>query len=299
MSGAKSGTGAVNDLPKAITRTAGWIPLVVWVVPVIAAIVAGYLVFDRVRKLGPEITIRFKDGGGVKIGQTPVKYRGVPIGQVTAVELSNDQQWVAVKARLERSAASIAQKSAVFWIVRPEVGIGDITGLSTVLTGPEIQVLPGSGGAASEFEGIESAPAALEVKGLKIVLRAPRLGSLRRNSPIYYRGVEVGVVQSADLGTNASTVDIHVLIRQRYAGLVRSGAVFWNVSGVSVSGGVFRGVEVKLESMRSLAAGGIAFATPEGKNAARAKDGAVFVLHDGPRKEWLAWAPQITIPPEK
>ena len=218
---------------------------------------------------------------------------------VTAVELSNDQQWVAVKARLERSAASIAQKSAVFWIVRPEVGIGDITGLSTVLTGPEIQVLPGSGGAASEFEGIESAPAALEVKGLKIVLRAPRLGSFRRNSPIYYRGVEVGVVQSADLGTNASTVDIHVLIRQRYAGLVRSGAVFWNVSGVSVSGGVFRGVEVKLESMRSLAAGGIAFATPEGKNAARAKDGAVFVLHDGPRKEWLAWAPQITIPPEK
>lgn len=298
MNAERSGRNAADELPKAITRAAGWVSLAVWVVPVIAAVVAGYLVFDRVRNLGPEITIRFKDGGGVKIGQTPVKYRGVPVGQVTAVELSEDRQWVAVKARLQRSAASIAQQGSVFWIVRPEVGIGDITGLSTVLTGPEIQALPGTGAPAADFEGLERAPAALEVKGLKIVLRAPRVGSLRSNSPVYYRGVEVGVVQSADLSANAATVDIHVLIRQRYADLVRGGSVFWNVSGVSVSGGLFRGVELKLESMRSLAAGGIAFATPDGKSA-RAKEGTVFVLHDAPRKEWIAWAPRINIPPEK
>ena len=287
-----------GELPKAIIGAAGWRSLVVWVVPVVAAVVAGYLVFDRVREFGPEITIRFKDGSGVKVGQTPVKYRGVRIGQVTAVDLSKDLQHVAVKARLQRSAASIAQEGSTFWIVRPEVGIGDITGLSTVITGPEIQVVPGTGAAIKEFDGLERAPAALEEKGLKIVLRAGRLGSLRRNSPVYYRGVEVGVVQSADLSANAATADIHVLVRERYAGLVRSGSAFWNVSGVSLSGGLFRGVHLKMESMRSLAAGGIAFATPSGA-AAQAKEGAVFVLNEGPRKEWLAWAPRINLPPEK
>jgi paraquat-inducible protein B len=270
----------------------------VWVVPFVAAIVAGYLVFDRVRDFGPEITIRFKDGNGVRVGQTPVKYRGVPIGEVTAIELSEDRQRVVVKVRLQRSAASIAQRGSVFWIVRPEVGIADITGLSTVITGPEIQVVPGTGEAVEVFDGLDSAPAALEEKGLKIVLRAPRVGSLRRNSPVYYRGVEVGVVQAADLSANAATVDIQVLIRERYAGLVRSGSAFWNVSGVSVSGGLFSGVHLKMESMRSLAAGGIAFATPGG-NGAQAKEGTVFTLNESPKKEWLAWAPRITIPPEK
>ena len=298
MNDMRSGREAVGNLPRAKVAGAGWRSLVVWVVPFVAAIVAGYLVFDRVRQFGPEITIRFRDGSGVKINQTPVKYRGVPIGQVTAVELSEDRQYVLVKARLQRSATSIAQQGSIFWIVRPELGIADITGLSTVLTGPEIQVVPGTGAAVKEFDGLERAPAALEENGLKIVLRAPRAGSLRRNSPVYYHGVEVGVVQSVDLSLNATTVDIHVLVRERYAGLVRSGSAFWNVSGVSVSGGLFRGVHLKMESMRSLAAGGIAFATPNG-NAARAKEGAVFALHEDPRKEWLAWSPRITIPPEK
>ena len=285
-----------GDLPKAKATTGGWRSLVVWVVPVVAALVAGYLVFDRVREFGPEITIRFKDGNGVRVGQTPVKYRGVPIGQVTAVDLSEDLQHVAVKARLQRSAASVAQEGAIFWIVRPEVGVGTITGLSTVITGPEIQVEPGSGKSATEFDGLERAPAALEEKGLKIVLRATRLGSLRRGSPVHYHGVEVGVVQEADLGDTAATVDIHVLIRQRYTTLVRRGSEFWNVSGLSVSGGLFSGVHLKMESVRSLAAGGIEFATPNGTDASVAKEGALYALHDGPKKEWLAWAPRITLP---
>jgi len=298
MSDARSDRKATGQLPSAKIRAAGWRSLVVWAVPFVAAIVAGYLVFDRVREFGTEITIRFKDGSGVKIGQTPVKYRGVPIGQVTAVDLSEDRQHVLVKARLQRSATSIAQQGSVFWIVRPEVGIGNISGLSTVITGPEIQVVPGTGAAVKEFDGLERAPAALEENGLKIVLRAPRAGSLRRGSPVYYRGVDVGVVQSVDLGANAVTVDMQVLVRERYAGLVRSGSAFWNVSGFSVSGGLFSGVHLKMESMRSVAAGGIEFATPNG-DVARAREGTVFALNEGPRKEWLAWTPRITIPPEK
>ena len=287
------------DLPKAKIGAAGWRSLVVWVVPVVAAVVAGYLVYDRVREFGPEIKIRFKDGNGVRVNQTPVKYRGVPIGQVSAVDLSEDLQHVAVKVRLQRSAASVAQHGSIFWIVRPEVGIGNITGLSTVITGPEIQVEPGAGKVETEFDGLERAPAALEEKGLKIVLRTARLGSLRRGSPVYYRGVEAGVVQSVDLGPNAATVDIHVLIRQRYGPLVRKGSEFWNVSGLSVSGGLFSGIKLKMESVRSMAAGGIEFATPNSTDAALAKEGALFALHDGPRKEWLAWAPRIALSPEK
>src|SRR5215510_7733 len=112
------------DLPKANVKKNGRYFSIVWIVPVIAAILAAYLVYGQLQQSGPKITISFKDGSGLRTGQTPIKYRGVQIGEVTAVELSQDHQAVLVKARLQRSAASIASEGSVFWIVRPEVGIG-------------------------------------------------------------------------------------------------------------------------------------------------------------------------------
>jgi paraquat-inducible protein B len=282
-------------LPEARMRRRGWIASIVWVVPLVAAIVAGYLIYDRVRQSGPVITIRFKDGSGVRPGQTPIKYRGVPVGEVLSVELSEDQRTVEVKARLKHNAAPIARAGAVFWIVRPEVGIGTISGLSTVITGPEIQALPGSGEQKLQFAGLESAPAALEMQGLRIVLRAAHLGAMQRNSPVYYRGIEVGVVQDIDLSRDATTAEIHVIIKQRYARLVRTDTVFWNASGASLNAGLFRGLEFKVESLKALAAGGVAFASAGDANARPAKPGAVFTLYPEPRKEWLDWAPQIRL----
>jgi paraquat-inducible protein B len=197
-------------LPTAKMMPWRWRLHVVWVVPIVAALIAGYLVVDRVRESGSTITIKFQDGGGLRIGQTPIKYRGVPIGEVTGVKLSEDQQHVLVMARLQSSAASIAREGSIFWIVRPEVGIGNITGLRTVVTGPEIQVLPGTGKSASEFVGQERAPVTVEGEGLKIVLRAGRLGSLKPHSPVYYRGIEVGAVYELQLSADATTVDIRI-----------------------------------------------------------------------------------------
>jgi paraquat-inducible protein B len=299
MNESQNNSEVAADLPKANLKKRGRYFSIVWTVPVIAAILAAYLIYGHVQQFGPKITISFKDGSGLRTGQTPIKYRGVQIGDVVTVELSQDHQAVLVKARLQRSAASIAREGAVFWIVRPEVGIGNITGLGTVITGPEIDVLPGTGKAQSEFVGLENAPVALEEKGLKIVLTTGRLGSLRPGSPIYYRGVEVGTIQQCDLSPNAATVAVQALIKQRYAKLVRKGSKFWNVSGADVSFSLFRGLEVNMESLRSLAAGGVAFATPDDPKDQPAKEGAAFPLYDKPAKEWLEWAPKIPPVPVK
>ena len=285
-----------EDLPKARVRRARLFRLV-WVVPVVTLGIAGWLIFQHLRSIGPEIAITFSDGAGLRVGQTPLKYRGVSIGEVSQVELSPDQKHVVVRARLVGSAATIAREGSTFWIVRPQVGWGNVTGLSTVLSGPEIQVLPGKadGEAKREFKGQESAPVGLETSGMKLVLRAERPMSMRATSPVYYRGVEVGVVQNVDLAPNATSADVHILIFQRYAPLVREGSAFWNVSGLSLKGNILKGLEVDFESLRALVTGGVEFATPP--NSARAKPGTVFFLHEQPKKEWLGWAPQVKIAP--
>jgi paraquat-inducible protein B len=283
-----------EELPRArLRRRRPWLQLM-WVVPLVAAAVAAWLVYERVRQQGPEITIQFRDGGGLRVGQTPVKYRGVQVGLVTGLALSGDRESVLVKARLDRAAESLAADGTQFWIVRPQVGWGNVTGLGTVISGPEIQAQAGRAGAhQSDFTGLERAPAPA---GLRIVLKGERPVSLRPGSPVYYRGVEVGAVHEVQLSSNATAAEVQIIVLHRYAGLVRTGSAFWNVSGLSVSGGILKGIQLELESIRSLVTGGIEFASPE--KSPPAKAGTVFFLHDSPRKEWLGWNARISIAKE-
>ncbi len=151
MTDAQRNSDAADELPRAKVKQRRWSFPVMWVVPVVAALVAAYLVYDQVREFGPKITIRFKDGSGLKAGRTPIQYSGVRIGEVKDVKLSDDLRDVVVEARLLRSAASVAREGSVFWIVRLGTELQDISNLGTVITGAYIQVSPGTGQPKSDF----------------------------------------------------------------------------------------------------------------------------------------------------
>ena len=285
-----------DEIPQARIRRRRALRLV-WIVPLLAIAIAAYLVYKRMQDHGPEITVKFSDGAGMRVGQTPVRYRGVQVGEVAGVTLSEDQKHAVVRIRLTKSGAAVAREGTQFWILRPRVGFGQVSGLTTVLSGPEIHVRPGraEGEPQKEFTGLENPPSAIE-GGLRIILRGER-PKMRVDAPVYYRGVEVGVVHKLDLAPNSLSADVHVVIYPRYANLVREGSSFWDVSGVNVKAGLLKGVEVEFESLRAFITGGIEFATPPG--TARVKPGTVFFLHGEPKKEWLAWSPKIPISPER
>jgi paraquat-inducible protein B len=147
-----------DALPAARIRRRRWLPSVVWIVPVVAAVVAGYLVHGHLQERGPTITIRFADVTGVREGQTEIRHRGVPVGRVKRIELSDDQKQAVVTARLRREAAGLATEGSVLWIVRPEVRLGDINRLGTIVSGPYIEVRPGSGKAQAFSPGSTASP---------------------------------------------------------------------------------------------------------------------------------------------
>jgi len=285
-------------LPEAKTKSTRRKFPFIWVVPIISALIAGYLVYKRVYEHGPLLTIRFKDVSGLKPGQTPVRYRGVNIGRVTDIELSRDGSHALVKCRLKRPIASLAGEGSAFWIVRPQLGIANITGLSTIITGPHIELLPAGSKPIMEFEGLENSPIKSQHEGLNLILLSNHRGSLKPGSPIYYRGIEVGAVQDCRLSTNASSVQIDVFIEHRYTNLIRGDSKFWNVSGFDMKFSLFGGAQINMESLRSLAAGGITFATPTDPKEGPAVNGMLFRLYDEPRPEWLEWTPRMLIPEE-
>jgi paraquat-inducible protein B len=267
----------------------------IWIVPIAAALVSVYLVYQRVHDIGPAITIKFKDGSGLRNGVTPVKYRGVSIGQVDGVELTRDHQFVLATAHLHRADSAVATEGARFWIVRPEVGLGNITGLSTVLTGPEIHMLPGTGKARTEFVGLENPPTDSNRQGLNITLHAARLGALKASTPVFYRGIVVGTVEAVRLGADATGVDLEVHIPKAFVPLIRTDTKFWKLGSIDVSGGIFRGIKFRIDSLSTLVTGGIELAVPSAQGGHAAANGANFVLYDAPGKDWLAWSPRIVI----
>jgi paraquat-inducible protein B len=283
-----------RDLPQAKIKRQSRISMI-WIVPLVAAIVGGWLVVKYVRQLGPVISIQFSDGNEIEANQTTLKYRGVRVGDVLSVKLSHDAQHVEVRARLDKSAENLAHDGSVFWIVRPEVGAGGLHGLETIVSGPYIQVEPGGGKEQKKFIGAEKPPILEASEGaLEIILTTPSLGSLTVGAPVYYRGMEVGSVRFFVLGKDSTAVNVHILIETNFAPLVRADSKFWNAGGVGIHFGLFSGFSMGAESFKALVIGGIAFATPA-TNGTLATNGSIFPLNDKVDEKWLKWSPAITI----
>ena len=78
--------------------------------------------------------------------------------------------------------------------------------------------------------------------------------------------------------------------------LVRENSVFWNVSGIGMHFGLFSGLDIQTESLESILAGGIAFATPDNKDMGeQASENAVFPFHPKVDEHWLKWKPKIEL----
>ncbi len=282
------------DLPRARVRKSRgtWL---FWAVPVAAAVLAGWFVYQDKRQTGPTIRITFEDAGNLEAGKSQVKYRGVKIGSVTGVELSEDGRHARVDVSLERSGLKVAREGTRFWIVEPRVQLAEIRGLGTILGGDYIAVEPGEGTPRTSFTGLRQPPEpAQEEEGLRIVLLVENAQSVKEHTPVLYRGIAVGEVRRFELGPLSQDVKIFVTIQRPYERLVRMNSKFWNAGGINVSIGL-SGLDVSAQSARALIAGGIAFATPDDQGARAAPDTA-FRLYDKPDPQWLKWAPAIQHP---
>jgi paraquat-inducible protein B len=290
---AKNIESGAHDLPEVKIQKQPWFSAI-WIVPLIAAIISGWLIFKQVQRTGPDISILFKDGNGIEANQTVLQYRGVRVGDVRSVQLTKDAQHVEVQARLDKSAESLARDGSVFWIVRPEMGAGGLHGLETIVSGPYIQVQPGDGKEQRKFIGAEEPPILKTSEGgLEIILTTPHLGSLTVGSPVYYRGMEVGSVRYFLLSNDSTVVRVHVLIETGFAPLVRADSKFWNAGGINVDLKLF-GINISAESFKSLVIGGIAFATPSPPGILASND-STFPLNEKADDNWLKWSPAIAI----
>lgn len=236
----------------------------VWIVPILALLVGASLVVRNYLEKGPVISISFRTGEGLVAHKTQVRYRSVVIGEVSSVELADDRKSVVAKVELSKEAESFATQGARYWVVRPRIGAGGVSGVDTLLSGAFIGADAGeSKNPEKTFTGLESPPpVTYGEKGKRFLLSADDLGSLDIGSSIYYRRIPVGEVVSYALKEDGEGVDIGVFVQAPYDAFVTTNTRFWNASGIDMEVGA-NGLKVETQSLSSVLMGGLTFAAPE------------------------------------
>jgi len=266
--------------PHALLRPRSWFSWV-WIVPAVAAAIVIGLAVRALVDRGPLITISFTDAEGLQAGETKIRHKDVDLGTVESVFLTHDMSHVVVQARMLRAASPHLTAATRFWIVRPRLGFGGVSGLSTLVSGDYIEMYPGEGQPERSFVGLDEPPAIIpDTPGRSFTLHASDLGSLVSGSEIAYRGLPVGEVEGYALDRQHHQIEIYAFIRSPYENLVHPETRFWNSGGVDVSVGV-TGLRFRASSWQQLVSGGISFDTPDVALARPPSDaGAVFRLYD-------------------
>ncbi|WP_087746861.1 MULTISPECIES: PqiB family protein [unclassified Acidovorax] len=254
-------------------------PSLVWLVPAVAALIGVSMLVHAWMSAGPEITITFRTAAGLEAGKTPVKYKDVTVGTVTAIRLSDDDSHVVATVALDKSAERLTRQDTRFWVVRPRIGTGGISGIDTLLSGAYISADAGSKQeSATDFAGLETPPTIVGgAAGKSFTLLVDDLGSLDVGSPIYYRRIPVGRVASYQLDPAGKHVRLLVFVDAPYDAFVTTDTRFWNASGVDLSISA-DGLKLKTQSVATIVAGGLAFATPAYRDAPAAAENTEFTV---------------------
>ena len=281
MSNAKKDKPELKGLPEPEIQTKKRRISIVWLVPLVALAIGGWLVYKAISEKGPTVTITFKSAEGLEAGKTKIKYKDVEVGRVDSIVLSKDLSHVIVKAEFVKGSKNYLSQNTRFWVVRARVAAGGVSGLGTLFSGAYIGVDPGKPGTpATHFEGLEVPPVVTtDLPGSHFVLRAASLGSLNVGAPVYFRRIEVGQVISYQLDEDGQAVTVKVFVHDPHHSLVRKNTRFWSASGLDVAIGA-EGIRVDTESFVTLMIGGIAFDTPANMEPGEpAEENDVFDLY--------------------
>jgi paraquat-inducible protein B len=270
-----------EELPEAIVARRSRISLV-WLVPVVALLIGGWLAYKAYSESGPTIRIQFKTAAGLEAKKTKVKFKDVDVGQVKSIAVRQDMKAVVVTAELVAGAERYLTDKTRFWVARARITPSQVSGLDTLLSGSYIAIDPVTEGKpARDFVGLEVPPLfTTSEPGKKFVLRSKTLGSLNIGSPVYYRQIQVGQVVGYDLDRKGNAVSIELFIAAPNDRLVSTDTRFWNASGVDFTLST-DGLSLDTQSLLSVLIGGVAFDTPPtiGEKGTRAPENYQFPLY--------------------
>jgi len=256
------GSKAENDrsernLPVAHVRATPWRGWI-WSVPLAAMILVGFLAVRTWLFWGPTVTVTFPEVHGLNPRGTSVIYRGVQIGTLETLELTDHGHDVKATLSMDSSVAGLLRKGTKFWINQPDIFSGDLAGL---ISGPDIEMMPGRGNPTRKFQGLLHPPdIEPDLPGTTFTVDTRRLGNLHRGSQVLYHGLTVGELLGWSYDADRGKIQLKVFIHTPFDRLVTGRVRFWRQGAFNIA---FHGsgLNVDIPPLAGILKGAIAFDT--------------------------------------
>lgn len=218
--------------------------------------------------------IDFENGRGLLAGKTELRYRGIPVGIVDSVRVTNQQ--VEVEARLQAGYEYLRTKGSKFVIIKPDLSLQGVSGIETLLSGVYIECIPGTGGGiANTFKGSSTdTPELMVQEGFRIQLWS-KATTIQPGAHVYYRDLSIGEVISKSLSSDGQRVLLDINIEDKYRDQIYENSRFSDVGDIQASIGFIK-IRVQAKALLSIT-GRINMTNPD-KLGEPAKRGEVFEL---------------------
>lgn len=273
-----------------------------WLFPLIAIVFSTWAVTKHFERSGKRIEITFPTANSIVPEKTRILYLGVQIGVVDEITISEDTKRVICKVKLTKAGERFAVTGTKFYLVTPKVGLDQISGLDTLISGSYITTEPNlaSKEEESSFEGFTNNPSSHDSSAIenmaKYILETDHAESVTAGDNLYFRGLTVGKIGEVQLAADSTKVIVPIHIEKKYTRLIRTNTVFWKKQGIKADLGLFKS-DIRINSLDTIMKGGIEFATPNGPGP-MANLNTKFILHDDEPKEReeKKWEPQLKFP---
>ena len=250
----------------------------IWFLPILAGLFGILLLFNNVAHAKQEITIHFESADSIIVNKTRIRYKGVIVGTVKKIKL-DETGGVNVVASIESQATFMLRKETNFWLVSPKANLTSITGLDTLFSGSYINISPGDGVEEKHFIAALEQPITVPENAQLFSLTSPNAGAISEGTPIFYKKIKVGEIVRVRLDNSGQFVNIKAFVTKRYRHLIKEDSKFWSISGLTANISQ-AGIQVKLDSLTSLIAGGITFSSPQKSKVATQNSALNYQLYD-------------------
>ncbi len=252
-----------EDPPQASVRPLKSISLI-WLVPLVALFIGAWMVYAHLSSQGPLIVIHFETGEGIEAGKTKLKTKNVEVGLVEQMDLNESLDGIVVTARIHKNEERLLRQDTQFWVVRPRIGKGGVSGLGTLLSGAYIEISPGDSEQMERtFQGLETIPVTPSgTPGLHITLESSGYRALESGDPILFHGFDVGRIEYVHFNTQERVVYYNAFIESPYDRLITTNTRFWEINGAEVNLSA-DGIRIQTGTLETLITGGVTFDVPE------------------------------------
>ena len=261
-----------------------WLPSLIWLIPIVAALVGITLVARSCCERGPEIVLTFKTAEGLEAGKTAVQVQGrADRHGADAFASRTTDRMCGCWCSSTRTPKASPPKTRAIWVVRPRLDTSGMSGLGTLLSGAYIGAdagRPGERAATSSTGWNRRRSSRATPPGAQYLLRARDIGSLDVGSPVYFRRIKVGQVAAYRARRRRPRRDA-AGVRQRAR--TTSSSASTRASGTpaaSTSTSSASGLRLRTQSLATILLGGIAFQAPDNEAGPAAEENATFLLAD-------------------